>query len=155
MLSTVFPFVISGSSQTEVYVGGLEEIGVADAINTMLLATTSARPGGDATAGVLRLFPVWKISGGGNASFSKLLAKGGFEVSASFNNDTGLVGDVSITARADARCAVLSPWASLGARVRVTSGAVSVPLEWGKNGDGVFAFDVHAGSVYEIAEGAD
>lgn len=149
----LFPFIIESNGG---YVGGLEEIGVSDAVNSMLLITTSAIPGGDATAGVLRFFPVWWTASGGNASFTGLLAKGGFECSASFNNDTNTVSGVVIVAKAAARCAVLSPWK--GSRsVRVTDTTESgtpkeIPVAWGKNGEGVFAFDARAGGSYTIEQ---
>ena len=68
----LFPFVTLGSAGTEVYAGGLEEIGMSMAINDLLLLVT----GWPRQDPVIRLFPVWRHAlGAGPASFSGLRAK--------------------------------------------------------------------------------
>ena len=65
----LFPFVTSDSGEKEVYVGGLEEIGVSMAVNDMLLLVT----GWPQQDPVLRLFPVWRRSAGISLSLSPSL----------------------------------------------------------------------------------
>ena len=87
--------------------GGIESIGLTDAINTMLLATTAG-----SGRQVIWLFPVWRNmqkDGAGPASFSRLLVKGGFEVTAALVGQ-GVVSNVTIRSIAGRTCAIVSPW---------------------------------------------
>jgi hypothetical protein len=68
--------------------GGTEQIGVSVAVDDMLVQAPSGR--------WIELFPVWPKSQ--PASFSNLLAKGGFEVSASYTPPAAAAGDSSCSA---------------------------------------------------------
>jgi hypothetical protein len=86
--------------------GGIESIGLTDAINTMLLATTAG-----SGRQIIWLFPVWRNmqkDGAGPASFSRLVAKGGFEVTAALVEN--VVSNVTIRSTAGRACAIVSPW---------------------------------------------
>eukprot|EP01052_Picozoa_sp_SAG31_P060457 SAG31_NODE_19630_length_596_cov_0.824950_1_plen_194_part_10 len=87
----LFPFLTPG------IVGGIEEVGASVVINDMLLLSTGGGAAGDSRA-IIRLFPVWRIAeGNGPAFFTGLRAKGGFVVSASYNNVTDEVDGVRVT----------------------------------------------------------
>lgn len=137
----LFPFL------TPVYVGGLEEIGVTMVINDMLLAST-----GNYSTRVLRLFPVWRGSGGGSASFSGLRAKGGFVVTASYDNSTDQVYNVSITSDAGRRCAVLSPWGHADVVVAHASTGQPVAFVWRSDSHAIFEFATVAGATYVVSD---
>lgn len=82
--------------------GMLENIGVAQAVNDMLL--TSHGYG-------LRLFPIWAaLRPDESASFATLRGKGAFLVSAEYNGVTRQVGNVTVVSEAGMLCRVLSPW---------------------------------------------
>ena len=82
--------------------GMLENIGVAQAVNDMLL--TSHGYG-------LRLFPIWAaLRPDESASFATLRGKGAFLVSADYDGVTRQVGNVTIVSEAGMLCRVLSPW---------------------------------------------
>jgi hypothetical protein len=68
--------------------GGTEQIGVSVAVGDMLVQAPSGR--------WIEFFPVWPKSQ--PASFSNLLAKGGFEVSASYTPLAAAAGDSSCSA---------------------------------------------------------
>ena len=111
----------------------------------MLLQST-----GNYSSRVLRLFPVWRGAGGGPASFHGLRAKGAFVVSASYENATDMVSNVSITSDAGRRCAVLSPWGR--ARVAVMSeGGEAVAVSWRSGDRPVFEFDTAVGATYTVS----
>ena len=111
----------------------------------MLLQST-----GNYSSRVLRLFPVWRGAGGGPASFHGLRAKGAFVVSASYDNASDTVGNVSITSDAGRRCAVLSPWGR--AHVAVASeGGEAVAVSWRSGDRPVFEFDTAAGATYTVS----
>jgi hypothetical protein len=148
----LFPFVTSGSGNVEVYAGGLEEIGVSMAINDMLLLVT----GWPRQDPVIRLFPVWRMSdGAGSASFSGLRAKGGFVVSAAWNNATDEVSGVKIVSDSGRRCALLSPWARAtgpGSVLVLGSNGSEIPVQW-RNGDprgAIVEWATTTGAAYEL-----
>lgn len=91
--------------------GGIENVGVSRAINDMLLGSV----GGAAADSYLQLFPFWPASE--PASFTSLLAKGGFAVSAAWDAAGGRVSSpVSITAQytlgaaPSSACRLSDPW---------------------------------------------
>lgn len=135
----LFPFI------TPTYVGGLEEIGMTMVINNMLLTST-----GNYSARVLRLFPVWRGANGGPASFHGLRAKGGFVVSASYDNATDHVFNVSITSDVGQRCAVLSPWGSVNVVVTHAETGRVVEPTWRTTRRSVFEFPTDAGATYTV-----
>jgi hypothetical protein len=121
--------------------GGTEQIGVSVAVADMLLQAPNGK--------WIELFPVWPKSH--PASFQSLLAKGGFEVSASYSppepealrgaSDCGAVSKVSILSISGPRvCVVKSPWPK-SCRVSVQCGSASKPIEWSTNGER-FSFTV-------------
>ena len=116
----LFPFLTPG------IVGGIEEIGASVAINDMLLLSTGGGATGDAGA-ILRLFPVWRIAeDNGPAAFTGLRAKGGFVVSASYNNVSDEVTGVRVTSDAGVTCRILSPCAPMTGLWCGGPGSVSV-----------------------------
>jgi hypothetical protein len=143
----LFPFKTPGIA------GGLEEIGVSMVINDMLLLVT----GWPRRDPIIRLFPVWrKTAGAGPASFHGLRAKGGWVVSASYNNLTDEVSDVQIRSDAGRPCALLSPWArasGVGAvAVTTMAGAEEVPVSWRSNDErgAILEWNTTAGAVYSV-----
>lgn len=99
--------------------GGTENAGLALVVNELLLSS----PGGN----YIELFPVWPASH--PASFSQLRAKGGFLVSASWNNITRSVSSCSITATVlPGSVVLLNPWGAAVA-VRVTCNGARVVVQ--------------------------
>jgi hypothetical protein len=87
-------------------------------VNEMLLSS----PGGN----YIELFPVWPPSE--PASFSQLRAKGGFLVSAAWDNSTRAVGSCSVTATVlPGDVHLLNPWPE-SSKVAVTCGGSSVEV---------------------------
>lgn len=121
-------------------------------INDMLLLVT----GWPRQDPVIRLFPVWRLSvGAGPASFSGLRAKGGFEVSAAWNNATDEVSGVKIVSGSGRRCALLSPWARAtgpgSVRVLGSNGG-EVAVQW-RSGDprgAIVEWATTQGEAYEL-----
>jgi hypothetical protein len=100
----------------------------------------------------------------GPASFTRLLAKGGFEVSAEYDDATDLVSDVRVHSLAGMTCAIVSPWQE-GKPVpsqpppRVvhgpanTAGDVAVAVRWvvdDRFNRSVFEFNTTAGETYFV-----
>ena len=143
----LFPFM------TPNYAGGLEEIGVTMLINDMLLLVT----GWPRHDPILRLFPVWRYAAGaGSASFRGLRAKGGFVVSAAYNNETDHVSGVEIRSDVGRLCALLSPWPRAsgdGAVTVLTASGAKVPVSWrGNDARGaIFEWNTTAGGLYSVA----
>jgi len=81
--------------------GGLETIGSTEFINSMLLQSTLLE--GDVSE--IKVFPNWT---GQDASFTRLLAKGAYEVSAEYKD--GKVTFVEITAKVGGKVRVENPW---------------------------------------------
>ena len=93
--------------------GGIENVGMARAVNEMLVASDG---------GVLRLFPGWPSDE--PASFVTLRAKGGLLVSASYTCasavNNGSIEGVRITSTEGGPCRVLDPWPSPSYEARNT-----------------------------------
>jgi len=82
--------------------GGVENTGLAQAVNDMLLRSSN---------GTLHLFPAWPAEE--PASFTTLRAKGGFLVSSSWDHITRTASAVSVRATVDGMCILASPWGSV------------------------------------------
>ena len=134
--------------------GGIENAGMSRAINEMLLQAWPL--GGTSGQYALKLFPFWPSTE--PASFSGLLSKGGFAVSAAFDAVSGaVVSPVSLTAQhtlrdaPSSRATFVGPWTD-GALVSpvVTCGGVGVSSAW----DGsTLSFDAPRGVPCSIARG--
>ena len=79
--------------------GGLETIGCTEFINSLLMQSE---------VGKVRVFPNWVE--GKDASFTRLLAKGAFEISSEYKDSE--VTYVEITSKAGGELKLLNPWAS-------------------------------------------
>ena len=143
--------------------GGIENIGASRAINDMLLGAVPL-PSGAAPPQplapppwLLRLFPFWPA--GEPAAFTSLLAKGGFLVTARYDNASrAVVSPVQITAAytlAGAAAAVVhvqSPWPHAPPdAVSATCGGAPAPVTWPAEYDGVLAFPAPRGLACELA----
>jgi hypothetical protein len=115
--------------------GGLENTGVARAINEMLVRSVRLPDdGGGAPAWAIRLFPFWPVEQA--ATFSGLLVKGGFAVGATFDNSTAsVVSPVTVTAQhvwggaPAARAALFCSWGAQGAVV-TCGGTAAANVQW-------------------------
>ena len=144
--------------------GGIENTGVTRAINEMLLSSSrvpagyapcgAASPGKGCGPWALSLFPSWPLDE--PAAFETLLAKGGFLVSAAYDNVTHSVASpVRVVAKfADARCTLVAPWPGDGAPAAVDCGAGAVPVDVAPRGGGapvLLSFDAPAGAVCAVS----
>lgn len=108
--------------------GGVENVGVSAAINAMLLGSVGG------VGGYLQVFPFWPASE--SANFTRLLGKGGFEVSAAFDAAAGRVASpVLVTSRyslaESSRVALRSPWcAATDSELAVTCGGTETAFTW-------------------------
>lgn len=156
--------------------GGIENAGIIRAVHEMLLASARVPPAARRRAGaagshsglcsnsgsggsglgayVHSLFPFWPADE--PASFSTLLAKGGFTFTAAYDNATRAVAPpVRVTAAhvwADAPSARLSlahPWPGAGVAVDCGGGG-AVPVQWALNGT-VLSFDAPSGVECTVA----
>jgi hypothetical protein len=139
--------------------GGVENTGVSRAINDMLLQAHAVPADLEAALGsyVLELFPF--VDPTAPAAFTTLLAKGGYLVSAAYDNATRAVtSPVAVTAAytlqgsAGSRCSVVMPAGWDGATV-ACGGAQPAPAPAGALPDGraAVAFDAPAGEVCLLA----
>lgn len=110
--------------------GGIENTGMARGVNEMLLQSFRL-PGPPPVSYLLALFPFWPTDE--PAAFETLLAKGGFTVSAAYDNATRAVrSPVAVTAAytvsgaPSSLCSMLIPWPSSG--VAVSCGGEDVPV---------------------------
>jgi hypothetical protein len=112
-----------------------ENMGMSRPINEMLLQSwrLPAGAGGGAMGPfLLEVFPFWPADQ--PASFSTLLAKGGFEVSASYDGASKTAGGVSIKAAhtvldaAISRASLVNPWGA-GTLTNITCGGSPVTVD--------------------------
>ena len=124
--------------------GGIENAGISQAVVDMLLSSsaTPSTPGAEPPVGmgawVLSLFPFWPASE--PASFSNLVAKGAWGVSAAFDNATqAVISPVTVQAvspepsgsGSTRRLSLRLPWTSAQpSEVSATCGGISTPLVW-------------------------
>jgi hypothetical protein len=73
----------------------------------------------------ITLFPMWPHTY--DASFTRLLTKGAFEVSASWSAEHSQVSNVTVTSLTGAPCTLLSPWGS-ATSISVTCGGNAVKV---------------------------
>ena len=108
-----------------------EQVAVARFVNELLLQSV---------ADIIRLFPAWPAAT--DAHFTRLLAYGGFEVSA--NQLGGKITDVRITSTVGGPAKLVSPW---GKRFGVVAqaGGATIPVV---TTDGVTSFPTTAGQTY-------
>eukprot|EP00658_Telonema_sp_P-2_P060136 TRINITY_DN49141_c0_g1_i2.p1 TRINITY_DN49141_c0_g1~~TRINITY_DN49141_c0_g1_i2.p1 ORF type:complete len:363 (+),score=71.17 TRINITY_DN49141_c0_g1_i2:165-1253(+) len=118
--------------------GGIEQAGIAEAINSMLIQSHQ---------GVLHVFPVWAPEAGA-ARFAGLSAAGGFQVSARFH--AGVVAPFEVKSIAGRRCIVHSPWARQGVRVTDMLANRSVHVNQSAGGTR-FGFDTCQGHSYLLS----
>jgi len=123
--------------------GGVENVGVSRAINEMLVQAPDGK--------YIQFFPMWPQDQ--SASFHTLLVKGGFLVSASYDNGAGKVGNVEITSvytlpanATSSLCTVLSPWGIT--KVMVTCNGNQATVTWN---DKWFHFNAPKNVVCQVA----
>lgn len=109
-----------------------EQVAVARLVSELLLQSTG---------GVIRVFPAWPANT--DAKFARLLAEGGFEVSAELVG--GRIGNVKIHAMAGGTAKVLSPWPG-GFSVAEQDGGAAVPVEVAPGG--IVTFATSSGKTY-------
>jgi hypothetical protein len=114
-----------------------EQVCIARLVSELLLQSV-----GD----VIRLFPAWPA--GTDGSFKKLLAQGGFEVSADRVSD--IIQNVAIKSTAGGSASVAKPWAGYTVNVTAQSTSASVPA---MTTNGIVTFATTAGETYLISQG--
>ena len=108
-----------------------EQVAVARFVNELLLQSV---------ADIIRIFPAWPVEV--DAHFARLLAYGGFEVSA--NQVGGKIADVRITSTVGGPAKVVSPWGKAFGVVAQADGA-TIPVA---TADGISSFATAAGQTY-------
>ncbi len=108
-----------------------EQVAVARFVNELLLQSV---------AGVIRIFPAWPAET--DAHFTRLLAYGGFEVSA--DQAGGKIADVRITSTVGGPAKLVSPWGKTFRVVAQADGA-NIPVA---TTDGISSFATAAGQTY-------
>jgi hypothetical protein len=94
--------------------------------------------------GIIRIFRVWPRAAHPDASFSRLWAAGGFQVSAALS--AGKVSPVEIVSRAGRRCVVENPWPGHTAVVRSLFGR-----DCGSFAGGRIEFDTDPGESFTLS----
>ena len=108
--------------------GGVENIGVSRAVNEMLVSSIGG------AHGVIQLFPFWPASE--PAAFNGLLVKGGFRVSAAYDNVTASITALTLTAAftwngaPNATARLMDPWGQGDGTVKVTCNGADTPVVW-------------------------
>jgi len=118
--------------------GGTENVGVTQAVNDMLVRSVDGN--------VIVLFPTWPT--GEPATFSSLRTKGGWIVTAAYNN--GTVTGVVVEGTRDALCGLQNPWPS--SSVQLTSRATGKSTTLAGS---VVRWSVKKGEVFEVRPVAD
>jgi hypothetical protein len=111
-----------------------EQVAAAGIVSEMLLQSVG---------GIVRVFPAWPAER--DARFERLLAEGGYEVSASKRG--GAVESIRVRAGFPGHFRFLSPWPA--ARAAVAGEPVLLRAE----GNGVFALPLDAGDIADIVPG--
>ena len=151
MVMDAFRFELLAPLMINSFIAPCEEnMGMSRPINEMLLQSwrLPKGAGGGSGAGpfLLELFPFWPSAQ--PASFTTLLAKGGFEVSASYDGDSKTVGGVSIRAAhtvldaASSRASLVNPW---GAGKEVSIDCGSGPVAVAVSPEGWLSWDAPRG----------
>jgi hypothetical protein len=115
-----------------------EQVAIARLVSELLLQSA-----GD----VIRIFPAWPD--GKDGSFSRLLARGGFEVSA--ERVSGVVRNVTLKSTVGGEARVSTPWDGYALNVvEQGSGATVVVSER----NGIHTFSTSPGAIYQVSRGA-
>ena len=120
----------------------LADTGMSRAVNDMLVSAIGGRKG------YVQVFPLWPAAE--RASFSTLLVKGGFAVSASYDNVTAVVSSpiiirVAYSLGASSVCRVADPWGGgPTGGLTVACGGSAVPVSWESDGF-IFSFTAPLG----------
>jgi hypothetical protein len=115
-----------------------EQVAIARLVSELLLQSV-----GD----VIRLFPAWPD--GKDGSFSRLLAQGGFEVSA--ERTSGVIRNVTIKSTVGGDARISNPWTDYALNVVAQgNGAVVAATET----NGIYTFPTTAGETYQLTRGA-
>eukprot|EP01116_Phalansterium_solitarium_P024282 TRINITY_DN8859_c0_g1_i1.p1 TRINITY_DN8859_c0_g1~~TRINITY_DN8859_c0_g1_i1.p1 ORF type:complete len:900 (+),score=224.85 TRINITY_DN8859_c0_g1_i1:143-2842(+) len=130
--------------------GGIENVGISRAVNEMLVQTPNNT--------FVALFPMWPAAE--PASFRNQLVKGGFLVSAAYDNVLASVTAFEVTAAytlngaPSSVCTVLSPWPSAKqSDVAVDCGGTRVALQWDSTGT-MFSFKAPLSVLCQISVSA-
>ncbi|HEY8903072.1 MAG TPA: fibronectin type III domain-containing protein, partial [Chthoniobacterales bacterium] len=115
-----------------------EQVCIARLVSELLLQSV-----GD----VIRIFPAWPA--GTDGHFSRLLAQGGFEVSA--DRISNVIQNVTIRSTQGVSASVAAPWSGFGVNVVAQSTGSSVPTT---NSNGIYTFATTAGETYQLSPGA-
>ena len=156
MIMDAFRFELLAPLMINSFIAPCEEnMGMSRPINEMLLQSWRLpRDAGGGTSGpfLLELFPFWPS--GQPASFTTLLAKGGFEVSASYDDASKAVSGVSVKAAhtvlaaATARASLVNPW---GAGARVDVACAGRPATVAVSPEGWLSWDAPRGVACTVA----
>ena len=140
--------------------GGVENTGMSQAVNDLLLQSTDGVGGGGGGGqGHIALFPAWPEDE--PAAFTSLRAKGAFLVSATWNHVSREVEGLEITAAVAAQCRVVQPWRRLASSARVhakcrgpgegSSGESPARyVAMGADEHGMLAWDMEEGETCEL-----
>jgi hypothetical protein len=115
-----------------------EQVCIARLVSELLLQSV-----GD----VIRIFPAWPS--GADGHFNKLLAQGGFEVSA--DRVSNAIQNVTIRSTQGGAASLAAPWAGFGVKVTAQSTGSAVPTT---NANGIYSFLTTAGETYQVSPGA-
>jgi|GEM_PF-6640758 len=96
---------------------------------------------------VIRIFPAWPS--GSDGHFSKLLAQGGFEVSA--DRISNVIQNLAIHSTQGGSASLAAPWTGFGVRVVAQSTGVNIPTT---DSNGICTFATTAGETYQVSPGA-
>jgi hypothetical protein len=116
-----------------------EQVCIARLVSELLLQSA-----GD----VIRIFPAWPQ--GTDAKFSRLLAQGGFEVSA--ERVSGVIRNVTIRSTAGGSVTIANPWPDRPMTVVARSTGASVPTKRTEHG---MTFSATTGECYSISPNAN
>ena len=123
--------------------GGVENVGLSQAVNDMLLQSSN---------GTLRLFPAWPLAE--PATFKTLRAKGAFLVSASWDHVHGTATGVSITATvASPRVSLASPFPEAVKAVELRCSAEPNERKLAVGARGLLEWSMAAGETCGLAPG--
>ncbi|MCU0796550.1 MAG: fibronectin type III domain-containing protein [Akkermansiaceae bacterium] len=115
-----------------------EQVGIARLVSELLLQSA-----GD----VIRIFPAWPE--GKDGSFSRLLARGGFEVSA--ERVSGVVRNVTLKSTVGGDVRVSTPWDGYALNVVEQGSGATVAVT---EANGIHTFPTTAGAIYQLSRGA-
>jgi hypothetical protein len=115
-----------------------EQVCIARLVSELLLQSV-----GD----VIRIFPAWPS--GTDGHFSKLLAQGGFEVSA--DRVSNVIQNVMIRSTQGGSASLAAPWAGFAVTIVAQSTGSAIPTT---NSNSIYSFATTAGETYRVSPGA-